>query len=165
MNILNYSGLIASIGLAAANSDTWASEIGSRTKGVTRSIITFKKIEQGESGGISLLGTFSALLGSVFIAVLSYLLILSLVVPIYNWYYYLIIIRIAGFIGNLIDSILGILIQEKYLDSNTNKILEQTNNRKEYQKMSGIQYINNSVVNLITTVSITVIFYFIINLI
>ncbi|HKL95286.1 MAG TPA: DUF92 domain-containing protein [Haploplasma sp.] len=152
MNILNYSGLIAS-------------EIGSRTKGVTRSIITFKKIEQGESGGISLLGTFSALLGSVFIAVLSYLLILSLVVPIYNWYYYLIIISIAGFIGNLIDSILGILIQEKYLDSNTNKILEQTNNRKEYQKISGIQYINNNVVNLITTVSITVIFYFIINLI
>lgn len=105
------------------------------------------------------------MLGSVFIAVLSYLLILSLVVPIYNWYYYLIIISIAGFIGNLIDSILGILIQEKYLDSNTNKILEQTNNRKEYQKISGIQYINNNVVNLITTVSITVIFYFIINLI
>ena len=36
---------------------------------------------------------------------------------------------------------------------------------KNIKKISGIQYINNNVVNLITTVSITVIFYFIINLI
>lgn len=157
--------VLASIGLAAANSDTWASEIGGRTKGVTRSIVTFKRIEQGESGGISLLGTLSALLGSFFIAVVSYLLLLSLIVPMYSWYYYLIIITIAGFIGDVIDSLLGVLVQEKYLDSKTNTVVEHPGNRKESQRISGIPYFNNNIINLISTVGITIIFYFIINLI
>ena len=61
--------IASAVSFAAANSDTWASEIGVLSKGKTISIITGKKIEKGVSGGISLLGTVSAFLGATVIGI------------------------------------------------------------------------------------------------
>ena len=60
--------------MAAANSDTWASEIGSMSKGKPISVKTFKRAERGTSGAVSLLGTFAAVVGSFLIALPSYFL-------------------------------------------------------------------------------------------
>ncbi len=51
--------------IASANSDTWASEIGSLSKKNPIYIRTFKRIERGTSGAISLLGSIAALSGSL----------------------------------------------------------------------------------------------------
>ena len=60
--------------IAAANSDTWASEIGSMSKGKPISIKTFKRVDRGTSGAVSLLGTFAAVVGSFIIALAAYLI-------------------------------------------------------------------------------------------
>nr|WP_284521650.1 DUF92 domain-containing protein [Cytobacillus pseudoceanisediminis] len=88
------------IGLAAANSDTWASEIGSLSQKPPISLRTWKPAETGTSGAVSILGTIAALSGSFTIALLSFMLFsVSL--------YEVMLIGIFGFAGNLIDSILG----------------------------------------------------------
>src|SRR3989339_322569 len=51
--------------LAAVCADTWATEIGTWKRTATYNVLNFKPIEQGVSGGISVIGTFGALLGSL----------------------------------------------------------------------------------------------------
>lgn len=95
------------ISIAAANSDTWASEIGSLSKRRPFFIRTFKQIEAGTSGAVSILGTFAAMVGSLTIAILSfYFFQLSLRDAF--------VILIFGFIGNVIDTMLGAFIQSAY---------------------------------------------------
>ena len=53
---------------AAANADTWATEIGALSKSAPRLITSFKQVEAGTSGGITLLGSVSALAGASLIA-------------------------------------------------------------------------------------------------
>jgi uncharacterized protein (TIGR00297 family) len=60
------------VALASANSDTWASEIGSLSRKDPIDIRTFTRIDRGTSGAISLLGSVAALGGSLLIAVLSF---------------------------------------------------------------------------------------------
>ncbi|GLB58197.1 DUF92 domain-containing protein [Cytobacillus sp. NCCP-133] len=95
------------ISLASANSDTWASEIGSLSKKPPISIRTFKPIETGTSGAISTLGTFAAFLGSSAIALLSLFLFK---ITFFDAFF----IFIFGFAGNAIDSVLGAFLQAKY---------------------------------------------------
>lgn len=95
------------IAIAAANSDTWASEIGSLSKHPPIFIRTLKRIETGTSGAISLLGTIAAILGSLTIALLSYYFFqLS--------FSFVLIIFAFGFFGNVIDTILGAFFQVVY---------------------------------------------------
>ena len=56
----------ACICIAAANSDTWASEVGSMSKGKPISIKTFRRVDRGTSGAVSLLGTCAAVMGSLY---------------------------------------------------------------------------------------------------
>ena len=60
--------------VAAAMSDTWGTEFGKISKSKPRSIISMKSINHGESGGVTLIGTFASLLGSCIIGFSTYLL-------------------------------------------------------------------------------------------
>jgi uncharacterized protein (TIGR00297 family) len=93
--------------IATATSDTWATEVGLFPRNhKTVTITTFKDVEPGTDGGISFYGTISALLGS------------SLIGAVYMMFSYedrlliFIIIAISGFIGCLIDSLLGATLQK-----------------------------------------------------
>ena len=102
------------VSIASSNADTWASEIGVFSKGKTVSILTFKEIKSGESGGISLLGTMSSLLGAFWIGITAMVLIhFYLELAIVDYFLYLWMIIVGGFLGCLIDSYLGILVQAK----------------------------------------------------
>ena len=59
--------------LAAANADTWATEIGSLFGGTPRKITTLKPAAVGESGAISLAGTLAALAGAALIAAFAWM--------------------------------------------------------------------------------------------
>lgn len=150
--------LVAVIAIAATTSDTWGSEVGKFTKGRVVSVLNFKTITKGESGGISLPGTTASFLGSLLIG--SFYVILAVIVFGYEESLIAngIIISIAGFFGSVIDSYLGILIQEKFIHKDSGKIVEEVDNRKFHKRKSGILYINNDVVNLMTTIIITTIF-------
>ena len=104
MNILLLTAFIASIAAVAA--DKFSSEIGV-LNGAPRSIITFRKIEKGTSGGITLLGTSSGFLGSILISLSVFLITLFYPVNI-NLFILFIIVLISGFVGTLIDSLFGV---------------------------------------------------------
>ncbi|PKL12935.1 MAG: DUF92 domain-containing protein, partial [Spirochaetae bacterium HGW-Spirochaetae-8] len=55
--------------IAESTADTWAGEVGILSKTPPVSITTFQRVPPGLSGGVSLLGTMSGLLGSFLIAI------------------------------------------------------------------------------------------------
>ncbi|MFL6558677.1 MAG: DUF92 domain-containing protein [Bacillus sp. (in: firmicutes)] len=94
--------------LACANSDTWASEIGSLSKQEPLYIRTFMRVEKGTSGAISLLGTLASLAGSFLISIIGF------------WLFKLDIFLVGlvflfGFIGNVIDTLIGAFYQQVYV--------------------------------------------------
>lgn len=151
--------LIASaVSFAASTSDTWASEIGVLSKGKTISIITGKRIEQGVSGGISLLGTFSAVLGAILIGLLYSILHIFTFEYNKNILGVFLLIVILGFLGSIIDSILGEKFQGHYINEVDGSVTEKkyNGNRKNYL-ISGYRFINNDVVNILSNLIVTAI--------
>jgi uncharacterized protein (TIGR00297 family) len=87
--------------LAAAAADTWATEIGQRWGGVPRLITSGRRVEPGESGGITIVGTAAALLGAACVALATEPRRAAGV-------------TVAGFAGSLLDSVLGALLQARF---------------------------------------------------
>lgn len=90
----------AAIGaLAVSTSDTWATEVGTLIGGSPRSILGWRELAPGTSGGITGAGTMAAVLGAFFIAQLASLLGRNL---------HLAAAVVAGGVaGSTIDSVLG----------------------------------------------------------
>lgn len=132
--------------LASVCADTWATEIGTMWKAKTVSILSFNEEEQGTSGGISLNGMLGSLLGAVIIS-LSSLYWIGL-----DKLNYLFIIASAGFLGSIADSILGASVQAQFNCSVCGKITEKKIHcLKNASKIKGFYWINNDVVNFVTS--------------
>lgn len=94
--------------LAVATSDTWATLIGSYASDRKVWLISdFKRVSVGTDGGISIAGTFSALMGSGLVALTVFFF-----EPAYVFFAALTIF-ICGFAGCLADSYLGSYFQHK----------------------------------------------------
>jgi len=131
--------------LAAVCADTWATEIGTWKRTATYNVLNLKPIEQGVSGGISVIGTFGALLGSIAIS-LSGLFWNDL--PLAQ---YFLLIVFAGVFGSFFDSILGATIQSQNKCNVCSKITERgIHCGKETNFHSGWEWINNDVVNFLS---------------
>ncbi len=92
--------------LAEAAADTGSSEIGMAFPGKTFLITTFQVVPAGIDGGISLFGTLAACAGAAAVAaaaLLSNLITLSQAGT----------IVVAGFVGTLVDSLLGALFERR----------------------------------------------------
>ncbi len=134
--------------LSAVCSDTWATEIGTLKQQMPVNILSFKRVEQGTSGGISVMGTFSALMGA-FIIPLSSLSWIST-----NLFYFILCVTSAGFLGSLLDSILGASVQAQYKCNKCNKITEKKSHcGKETSLSRGFSWINNDAVNFAASLS------------
>ena len=97
---------------AAKLADTFGSEIGKRFGKETYLITSFKKVERGTEGGISIEGTLSSVLGSIIMAFI--MLRLSII----STKYHLIVVIVSGFLATLSESIIGANFQNKYKLSN-----------------------------------------------
>jgi uncharacterized protein (TIGR00297 family) len=135
------------ITLAAANSDTWASEIGSMSKGKPFFIKTFKRVERGTSGAVSLLGTVAAVFGSLLIAGTAYYLFtLSL-----EGFYFILIL---GFVGNMVDTLLGAFVQAGYECPNCGtKTEKEIHCGQTITLIKGFPLFNNDTVNFLSGLS------------
>lgn len=147
--------VLFTVSLAVANSDTWASEVGTLSKRKPRMLLTLKKVERGTSGAVSLLGTFAGLMGAFFISVLAgYLFSFSMTM--------IFIITVFGFLGNIFDTLLGQTIQIKYKCKICNKITEKRNHCHSYgMKTKGYLFLNNDSVNFLSILLTTFIAYLI----
>jgi uncharacterized protein (TIGR00297 family) len=140
--------LLFIISLAAANSDTWASEIGTLSKGKPYLLTTLRQVERGTSGAVSLLGTLAALFGSLLIVLTAYFLSFSLSGT------DVMIVTIFGFIGNMIDTILGALIQITYKCPRCGIETERHSHcHTTTVPIQGLKFINNDVVNGISNLA------------
>ncbi len=124
--------------------DSMASDIGKYTNGKNVDIITFKSVEKGLSGGVSLLGTLCALFFGFLIMLIPLIWnILSIK--------YFIIIGLLSFLGTLIDSVLGSRLQALYKCSVCGKLLEDNSHCGEKALIvKGVGFIDNSTVNIFT---------------
>lgn len=138
---------------AAANADTFSSEIGMLSQKNPISILTFKRLAKGLSGGVSFLGLVSGLIGALLIGSLA---LGSYPIRI------ILLISLIGFCGTLIDSILGSTLQAKYQIGK--KITEQTTeNGQKLKRISGYSVINNDVVNFISVLLTGILACFVFN--
>ncbi|MBP3941110.1 MAG: DUF92 domain-containing protein [Christensenellaceae bacterium] len=127
--------------LAESLADSLASDIGIFSKKAPIDICRLKRTEPGISGGISLLGSVSALAGSVFMAVYM-ALIRGFVLK-----EFLIIIA-APMIGMFFDSVLGSLFQIRYRCSVCGKLTEKkTHCKKLCERVKGPRFLDNNAVN------------------
>ncbi|MAG21938.1 MAG: hypothetical protein CL943_01350 [Candidatus Diapherotrites archaeon] len=97
--------------MAAALADTLSSELGmlSPTKPVL--ITTLEQVPVGTNGGITGLGMWSALAGSLVIATIHFVL--------YQNFYIFMVLVLAGFFGSAVDSFFGAVFERKKLFGNT----------------------------------------------
>jgi uncharacterized protein (TIGR00297 family) len=98
--------LLALAALAEAAADTSSSEIGMAFPGKTVLVTNFKPIPAGTDGGISLFGTLAACLGAITVAAAA--LLSGLVTP-----RQAAVIVLAGFLGTMVDSLLGSLFERR----------------------------------------------------
>lgn len=103
--------------LACANGDTWATEIGIRFGRAPRLITTGRRVLACTSGGVSLAGTLGALLGCGTIAVLGYAL-LGFSMGQLGWTF------LTGFVGVMVDSLLGATVQARFICARCGKQTE-----------------------------------------
>ena len=132
--------------LAAATSDTWATEIGMLAPRPPRSIVTFRAVPTGTSGGVTLLGFLGSVLGAAFIELAALLL---------GWPQPVVVAVLAGGIaGSVSDSLLGALLQQQRwcdsCDAPTERAVHGCGSPT--RKIRGLAWLNNDAVNAACTV-------------
>lgn len=140
--------------LAAVNGDTWATELGAFSRVKPRSICNFKTVEPGTSGGITPMGTLGALQGALTIVLVGYWMLQNQNLSLSSNTILLITLA-AGFIGTLIDSLLGCTLQAQYQCPNCSKQTEKRIHCSGHMtnRISGLQWMNNDMVNAICAFS------------
>jgi uncharacterized protein (TIGR00297 family) len=103
--------LMLAASFSAAAADTLSSELGNVYGRRYYHILSFKRMQRGANGAVSLQGTISGIMGSAAIA-LVYVFGTG-----WNGQHFLVII-VAGTIGNIADSILGLTLENKGLLTN-----------------------------------------------
>ena len=136
--------------IAAAMADTWGTEFGKLSKKKPISILSFKTIDHGLSGGITRTGTIGSLLGSSIIGLITWLFISSEEPLIFG-------VIIIGFLSAVLDSIIGDKFQGKYQTREGNIVEEP---KVDTNIISGYDLINNNTVNFIATLTAPILMYF-----
>lgn len=123
--------------LAAATADTWATEIGSRSRTQPRLITSGAPVPAGTSGGITLLGTVGGIAGAAFIGTLAGL----------------VTVGIAGVVGMVFDSVLGATMQGKFECPRCGARTEQAGTvcHEPVRAARGVAWLDNDAVNLAAT--------------
>jgi uncharacterized protein (TIGR00297 family) len=103
--------LLALAALAEAAADTGSSEIGMAFPGRTVLITSGKPVSAGVDGGVSRMGTASAVGAAVVIGVAGF--VSGLVTP-----RQALVVALAGTVGMLVDSVLGAVLERRRLLTN-----------------------------------------------
>ncbi len=123
--------------LAAANADTWATEIGSAAGGRPYDIRTGRQAKAGTSGAVSLLGTLAALAGAAVLGLFA------------GGPKMVAVVTLAGFGGALCDSLLGATVQAQWRDPVTPS--RWTEQLQAGPPERGVRGVGNDVVNWLCT--------------
>ncbi len=134
--------------LAAAAADTWATEIGGRSRRPPRLLTTGRQVAPGTSGGVTWLGTAGGAGGAAFVAGAAAALRL---VP---WGSAL-PVALAGVVAGVVDSLLGATVQARYRcePCGTEGELARHSCGAAARLTRGVSWITNDAVNLAATLA------------
>ncbi len=141
---------------AAANADTWATELGVLNRHWPRQLTTWKPVPPGTSGGVSLAGTLAAAGGSLLIAAVAVALWPIAGSGSVERLLFGLVILAAGVFGSLVDSLLGATVQSIYWCPTCGKETEKYPSHScgsRTTKLRGWGWMNNDAVNFTCTLS------------
>lgn len=152
---------------AAATADTWATEIGTLARRVPRSILTWRRVATGISGGITLPGTLAEFGGALFIGLVAPVGIVLAFIGggrDFGWsanvpsvigvsVYELAVVPLAGVVGATVDSMLGATVQELRRCDACDRTCETDPHvcGSSTRLVRGVRGFSNDVVNLLAT--------------
>ncbi len=157
--VVGWSILAAS--LAAAQGDTWSTEIGLRSGDVPRCAVGGEPVAVGTSGGVTPGGTAGGIAGVV--AMMLVVWLAGLPHPA------LLAAATGGLTGMVADSLLGATVQVRYRCERCGSVTESTKHPcggggdggggggDALHRISGVRWIDNDMVNLLATGSAAVI--------
>jgi uncharacterized protein (TIGR00297 family) len=130
--------------LAASAADTWATEVGTLSRGEPRSILDGKHVPAGTSGAVSIPGTVAMVAGAAFIAIVLVLL---------DWTTSLALrVFVAGVFGATLDTVLGATLQaRRWCDScahETERTLHHCG--AATRPLRGFTWLDNDLVNFLS---------------
>jgi len=132
--------------LAAANADTWGTELGTLSTGPPRMITSGRRVPAGTSGAVSGVGMLGSVAGAGLIALAG------------SWLFglpqILLAGSVAGFVGAMADSLLGACCQGVYYCPNCQSETELAPLHlcgSETVLARGVTWISNDMVNLVAT--------------
>jgi uncharacterized protein (TIGR00297 family) len=99
---------------AAAAADTWGTELGMLARSAPRSIVNFRAVARGLSGGVTAWGTLAEIGGALVVGLVAWA---AGVAP---WW----VVGVAGFAGALADSIFGATLQALRYCSSCQRLCE-----------------------------------------
>lgn len=133
---------------AAANADTWATEIGGLSRTPPRHIVSGAIVPPGTSGGVTPLGLGAAAVGSALVGAASGALTVREHRALRGAS-----VALAGVAGTLVDSLLGATIQAAYRcpydGAATERAVHRCGNRTE--QVRGYRWCTNDAVNVLCT--------------
>ena len=124
---------------AAANADTWSTEIGTWVGGPTRDVLRWRRVPPGESGGVSLAGTLGGMAGAASIAGLA--AFLTGTASPAGW------ALGAGVLGAWVDSALGATVQARFLAPDGSLTEKATLGGDPLRLARGWRWVTNDAVN------------------
>ena len=133
--------------LAAAASDTWATEIGSLARQTPRDILTWRPVAPGTSGGVTAIGTLASLVGAAFLGIIALA---------GAWPAGVVAALVGGGVaGGLADSILGASVQVRRWCDRCETGTEQPVHRcgTPTRISGGVHWIDNDTVNLLSVLA------------
>ena len=132
--------------MAESLADSLASKLGPLSKRQPRDLCTGKPVPTGLSGGVTLLGTLAEALGAAVIAAIWGVGTKSFAAAL--------VVFAAGFLGAMIDSVLGSRLQAKFRCPVCDALTERETHCGEAGALvSGFRRITNDAVNLLSNAS------------
>ncbi len=135
---------------ASATADTWASEIGVLSRREPISLVTFRSVASGTSGGVTLLGLAASLCGALFIALLFAAASAFSTRGLPGVGTVAALATVAGVFGSILDSLLGCTVQARYATTDTRETERRFSEGRPNTLVHGLPFITNDLVNFLS---------------
>ena len=133
---------LALVSLAIATADIWASQVGKAFRQPTFDILRWRPVPVGLSGGVSPAGHWGGAAGGSLLALTGYVLLSPYALS------HLFFVAGFGFVGMLVDSLLGAGLQARYRDGRTGRLTDRA--AAGNPLVSGLPWLTNDGVNLLS---------------